>query len=147
MWNSTFLSNGGIVYMSKGENKIVDMLQAAGLKFEREKTFSDLKNGKFRYDFYVYVDCGRAIVEYNGEQHYHYVKKFYKTPVEWRKMQEHDRRKISYALANNIPIYIIPFWELQNLGTAADLFQEKFKATTRWKNDEEVKNSPLYHKT
>jgi hypothetical protein len=31
--------------MSKGENKIVDMLNAAGLKFEREKKFSDLKHG------------------------------------------------------------------------------------------------------
>jgi hypothetical protein len=84
--NSTFLSNGGIVSMSKGEDRIVDMLNAAGLKFEREKKFSDLKHGLFRYDFYVYVDSGRAIVEYNGEQHYQFVKKFYKTPNEWRKM-------------------------------------------------------------
>jgi hypothetical protein len=133
--------------MSKGENKIVDMLNAAGLKFEREKKFSDLKHGLFRYDFYVYVPGGRAIVEYNGEQHYHYVKKFYKTPVEWRKAQEHDRRKISYALANNIPIYIIPFWEIDKISTAAELFQDKFRATSRWKNDDEVKNSPLYEKT
>ena len=53
--------------MSKGEDKIVDMLNAAGLKFEREKTFKDLKHGIFRFDFCVYVDGGRAIIEYNGE--------------------------------------------------------------------------------
>ena len=125
--------------MSKGEDKIVDMLNAAGLTFEREKTFSDLKCGKFRYDFYVYVDGGRAIVEYNGEQHYQFVKKFYKTQNEWRKMQEHDRRKISYALANDIPIYIIPFWEIDKISTAAELFQNKFRATSRWKNDDDFR--------
>ena len=94
--------------MSKGENKIVDLLNTAGLKFVREKSFSDLKHGLFRYDFYLPdVDGGPAIIEFNGEQHYHYVSKFYRTPREWRKMQEHDRRKISYALANKIKIYII----------------------------------------
>ena len=132
--------------MSKGENKIVDMLNAAGLKFEREKKFSDLKHGLFRYDFYVYVDGGRAIIEYNGEQHYLFVKKFYKTPNDWRKMQEHDRRKISYALANKIKIYIIPFWEIDKITTARQLFQDKFLARSRWKNDEELIHSPLCQK-
>lgn len=126
--------------MSKGENKIVDMLNAAGLRFEREKTFSDLKHGTFRFDFCIYVDGGRVIVEYNGEQHYHFVKRFYKTPNEWRKMQENDRRKISYCLANNIPIYVIPYWEIDKLRAAADLFDERFLATTRWKNDDDFRN-------
>jgi hypothetical protein len=62
-------------------------------------------------------------------------------------MQEHDRRKISYALANKIKIYIIPFWEIDKILTARQLFQDKYLAKTRWKNDEEVVNSPLYKKT
>ena len=53
--------------MSKGEDKIVDMLNAGGFRYEREKTFKDLKHGIFRFDFCVYVDGGRAIIEYNGE--------------------------------------------------------------------------------
>ena len=54
--------------MSKGENKIVDMLNQAGIKFIREKNFSDLKHGLFRYDFYLpNVDGGPAIIEFNGE--------------------------------------------------------------------------------
>ena len=61
-------------------------------------------------------------------------------------MQEHDRRKISYALANDIKIFIIPFWEIGNIHSVDDLFQEKFLAKTRWKNDEEIINSPLYQK-
>ena len=134
--------------MSKGENKIVDLLNQAGIRFQREKSFSDLKHGLFRYDFYIpNLDGGPAIVEFNGEQHYHYVSKFYRTPRDWRKMQEHDRRKISYALANKIKIYIIPFWEIDKIKTARQLFDEKFLARTRWKNDEEVKNSPLTTKS
>lgn len=130
--------------MSKGENKIADLLNRVGVKFQREKSFSDLKHGLFRYDFYIPdLDGGPAIIEYNGEQHYHYVSKFYRTPRDWRKMQEHDRRKISYALANKIKIYIIPFWEIDKITTARQLFQEKFLARSRWKNDEDVKNSPL----
>lgn len=131
--------------MSKGENKIVDLLNRANIKFEREKTFSDLKHGLFRFDFYLpYVDGGRAIIEFNGEQHYHYVPKFYKNPNEWRKMQEHDRRKISYCLANGIKIYLIPFWEIDKITTAAQLFDEKYLARTRWKNDDDLINSPLH---
>lgn len=133
--------------MSKGEDKIVDLLNLARIKFVREKSFSDLKHGLFRYDFYIpNLDGGPAIIEFNGEQHYHYVSYFYKTPCEWRKMQEHDRRKISYALANGIKIYIIPFWEIDKITTARQLFQEKYRAYTRWKNDEELKNSPKYQK-
>lgn len=105
--------------MSKGENKIIDLLNRAGIKFQREKSFSDLRHGLFRYDFYLpNVDGGPAIIEFNGEQHYHYVAHFYRTPREWRKMQENDRRKISYALANKIKIYIIPFWEIDKITTA-----------------------------
>ena len=133
--------------MSKGEDKIVDLLNDSRIKFQREKSFSDLKHGLFRYDFYIpNLDGAPAIIEFNGEQHYHYVSHFYRTPRDWRKMQEHDRRKISYALANKIKIYIIPFWEIDKITTACHLFQEKYLAKTRWKNDEELKNSPLYKK-
>lgn len=130
--------------MSKGEDKIVDILNASGIKFIREKSFSDLKHGLFRYDFYIPdLDGGPAIIEFNGEQHYHYVKKFYKIRSDWTKAKAHDRRKISYALANNIKIYIIPFWEIDKITTANQLFQNKYRALTRWKNDEDLVNSPL----
>ena len=133
--------------MSKGEDKIVDLLNQARIKFVREKSFSDLKHGLFRYDFYLPdVNGGPAIIEFNGEQHYHFVGKFYKTPRDLRKTQEHDRRKISYALANGIKIYVIPFWEINNITAARQLFDEKYLARTRWKNDEDIIYSPLYKK-
>lgn len=124
--------------MSKGEEKIIELLQKGRYKFEREKRFKDLKHGLYRFDFYVVG--GRTIpcvIEFQGAQHYQYVKKFYSSRAEFEAAKERDRRKISYCLAHNIPLYIIPYWELDNLHTAADLFNPRFRAASRWKNDQD----------
>ena len=126
--------------MSHYEEKIVTLLKRGKIKFEREKRFSDLRNGRFRFDFYVYLQDGPAIVEVQGEQHYQFVSRFYKSRKDFMAARERDRRKISYCLANQIPIYIIPYWEIENLTCAADLFQERFRAKTRWKNDVDFQN-------
>ena len=121
--------------MSHYEEKIVTLLKRDKIKFEREKKFNDLRQGRLRYDFYVYVHGDPAIVEVNGEQHYQFVSRFYKSRKDFMAARERDRRKISYALAHRIPIYIIPYWEIEGLTCATDLFQEQFRAKTRWKND------------
>lgn len=121
--------------MSKGEEKIISLLKKSQYRFEREKRFSDLKKGSYRFDFYVYRYSGKAIIEYNGEQHYQYINKFYHTRADFEGAKERDRRKISYALAHDIPIYIIPFWEIDKINSAKDLFQEKYRAKNKWKND------------
>lgn len=133
--------------MSKGEDKIVDLLNIMGVKYVREKTFSDLKHGLYRYDFYLpNYDGGRVIIEFNGEQHYHYIGRFFRNRQDFMKAQAHDRQKISYALANGIKIYVIPFWEIDKITDGRQLFQKKYLATSRWKNDEDAKNSPLHKK-
>lgn len=122
--------------MSKYEEKVISLLQKGKYKFEREKSFNDLKKGLYRFDFYVVG--GRAVpcvLEVQGEQHYQYVPKFYRSRAEFEAAKERDRRKISYCLAHEIPIYVIPYWELDGLSTAADLFSPRFMAYTRWKND------------
>ena len=118
--------------MSKYEDQIIKILRQAKIKFLREKTFQDLKHGLFRFDFYISnLDGAPAIVEVDGEQHF--------KPVYGRqsflKGQEHDRRKNSYCLANNIPLYRIPYWEIKNLKTADDIFKDEFLVKTRWHND------------
>ena len=121
--------------MSKGEDKIIDLLNASRIPFVREKTFTDLKHGKFRFDFYIRDAHGaECIIEYNGEQHYQFVGKFYKNQTEWRQAQGRDMRKISYCLAHNIALYIIPFWELDSIKCAADLFRPQYRALDRYKN-------------
>ena len=121
-----------VMNMSKYEDQIVTILKQSKIKFQREKTFSDLKRGLFRFDFYIPNIYGApAIIEVDGEQHF--------KPVYGRqsflKGQEHDRMKNSYCLANNIPLYRIPYWEIKNLKTAEDIFVKKFLVKSRWHND------------
>ena len=130
--------------MSKGEEKIASILRKNKIEYQREKSFSDLKHGLFRFDFYL--PSARVVVEFNGRQHYENIKHFFKERREWQKAQEHDRRKISYCLANNIPIYIVPFWEIDKINTMEELFNQKFLATTRWKNDDDYKKYTLANK-
>lgn len=125
---------------SKGEEKIIGLLKKSRYRFEREKRFGDLKRGLYRFDFYVF--SGRptpCVIEFNGAQHYVQLTHFQTTAREFKAQQERDRRKISYCLAHNIPIYIIPYWEIDNIHTAADLFKEKYRAKDRWKNDRDWK--------
>ena len=119
--------------MSKYEDYVASILKKSKIKFLREKTFSDLKHGLFRFDFYILdLNGAPAIVEVDGEQHF--------KPVYGRqsflKGQEHDRRKNSYCLANNIPLYRIPYWEIKNLKTTEDIFKDEFLVRTRWHNDQ-----------
>lgn len=118
--------------MSKYENKVMEILKKAKLSFYREKTFQDLKRGLFRFDFYLpNVHGAPVIIEVDGEQHF--------KPVYGRqaflKGQEHDRQKNSYCLANNIPLYRIPYWEIYNLKTVADIFTDNHLVKSRWHND------------
>lgn len=118
---------------SKYEEQIIRLLRAANVKFIREKTFSDLKGGRFRFDFYLPgFEC---LIEIDGEQHFKQVPKFQRTRAEFLKQQEYDRQKNSYCLANNIALFRIPYWELSNIKQASDLFQRKFRVFSRWHND------------
>lgn len=119
--------------MSKGEDKIICLLCTANIKFEREKTFTDLRGGKFRYDFYL--PLYNILIEVDGEQHFKQVKVFQKTRSDFLKSQERDRRKNSYCLANKISLYRIPYWEIDNIKTLEDIFKEKFLVRSKWHND------------
>lgn len=126
--------------MSKGETYIENLLRAQGIKFEREKTYKDLKQGSFRFDFFVPDYNGApALIEYNGEQHYYHITHFHKSRIDFTRAQGNDRRKIGYCLAHNIALYIIPYWELGYIQKADDLFNQKYRARTIWKNDDDFR--------
>lgn len=121
--------------MSKLEERIVKILQKEKVKFRREVTFSDLRNGKLRFDFQIERNGTPMLVEIQGEQHYRPVQKFQRTRAEFLQQQGRDRRKISYCLAKRIPLYLIPFWEVDNINTVQDLFKDKYRAKNQWKNN------------
>lgn len=132
--------------MSSYEEKIVKILKSGKVGFKREVSFSDLKKGSYRFDFEIYLPSGRVLLECNGEQHYEYVSRFFKSRRQFEAAKERDRRKISYCLAHDIPLYIVPYWEIQNLKTVDDLFQSKFLARSRWKNDQDKSKFDKYAK-
>ena len=115
--------------MSSYEDKIVRILRAGSIKFEREKTFDDLQRGRYRFDFYI--PARRILIEVDGQYHW--------KPIRGRqallKQQEHDRRKNSYCLAHKIPLYRIPYWEIDNINKPEDIFQRKFLVKNKFHND------------
>ena len=111
------------------ENFISDLLQKSHIDYQKEVSYTDLRGGRFRYDF----STPYGLIEVNGQQHYYEV---FGGRSGLLKQQEHDRRKISYALANCIPLYIIPFWDIYSLTNAHELFQDKYRVKSRWHNDE-----------
>lgn len=117
--------------MSKLETHIMNILYKENISYEREKTFYDLGGGKFRFDFYL-PDLN-YVLEINGMQHY---KNIYNDRQKFLKGQEHDRRKISYCLANNINIYLIPEWDIYSISTFEECIQDEYLARSRWHNDQ-----------
>ena len=115
--------------MSSYESYFISLFKREKIDFIREKTYKDLKNGKFRFDFYLAKYD--ALVEVDGEQHF--------KPIYGRqnflKGQEHDRQKNSYCLAKRIKLYRIPYWEIKNIRKVEDIFNDKFLVISKWHND------------
>lgn len=114
---------------SSYEEKAISLFKKANINFQREKTFSDLRGGFFRYDFYL--PSKKFLIELDGQYHW--------LPIRGRaallKQQENDRIKNSYCLAHQIPLYRIPYWEMDSIKKAEDFFQDKYRVTTKWWND------------
>ena len=120
---------------SKGEQRIIDILQKENIKFEREKRFeSATRIVRCRFDFYLPEK--NILLEFQGQQHYEFVKFFFEKESDFKKRQELDRLKISAALAMKIPLYCIPYWELDNLKSFEDLIKPEFLAKSKFHNDD-----------
>ena len=61
-------------------------------------------------DFEIIDNGGKTIIiEYNGDQHYRFVKKYHKTKEKFLKRVERDRKLRKYCIKNNILYIEIPF--------------------------------------
>ena len=125
--------------MSSYEEKVIKILKKEKVRFQREKTFSDLKKGKYRFDFFIPNYKGAPLLlEVNGIQHYKQVKKFQPTRKDFLAQKERDRRKISYCIAHGIALYIIPYWDIDKINCVEDLFNPMYKARIRWHCDNSI---------
>ena len=119
--------------MSKGEQIIKSILENENVRYQQEKIFTDLRNGKMRFDFFL-PELG-ILTEVDGRQHFQWVKKFHRTKQEFNHAKQNDRYKNSFALARGYRLYRIPFWEIDNIHTFSDIIQDKFLVTSAWHND------------
>ena len=98
---------------SRGEIKICDILNMAGLAYQEEYSFPDLVSSSgrpLRFDFAVFDDNGDIdfLIEYQGIQHYEAKSKF-GGYVGLRKQQYNDMQKRIYCKKNNIILIAIPY--------------------------------------
>lgn len=125
--------------LSKGAQKILTLLRKDNYNVLLECDFPDLKGKKgvpLRYDFAIlYYGRPAVLIEFDGEAHFKQVKHFQKTKSNFKQAQERDREKNKYALLHNIPLYRIPYWEIDNIKYSSDIFNLKYKVTNKYHND------------
>lgn len=123
--------------MSSYEEHIIKVLKKSKIKFTREKSFSDCRNGKYRFDFYFTYGNNECCIEVDGEQHFHYIPHFHKNEIGFRKQREYDRRKNSYCLGHSIMLFRIPYWRVKDIETLSDILNpsNEFLVKTIWHND------------
>lgn len=119
--------------ISSYEATVIKLLTAAAIPFQREKQFKDLRNGYYRFDFYI--PSLNIVIEVDGQQHFSYNKYFHKKREDYLEARERDRQKNSYCLAHHIKLYRIPYWEFDFLASVKDLFNPKFLVKTKYHND------------
>jgi hypothetical protein len=125
--------------MSKGEDKITKLLNSARVTYDREIIVPRLtgkKGAPLRFDFGIYKNNQLIVlIEFDGEQHFHYTSHFNKTKSDFIYRCGCDRKKNEWALKNNILLYRIPYWELDNINSFSNLLDNKFKVLSIYHND------------
>lgn len=105
---------------SKGEQKIEKWLIKNNIEYEDQKKFKYLvgiKGKNLSYDFYI--PFKKILIEYQGN--YHEGKAFGQLDEEqYRKQQEHDRRKREYATINGYELLEIWYWDFDNIEEILD---------------------------
>lgn len=100
---------------SRGEIKIREILEEAGLNFKMEYIFPDLKtsNGRpLRFDFVVFDDDGKIdfLIEYQGKQHYEPSNKF-GGKRGFFQQQYNDNQKRRFCALHGLRLIEIPYTE------------------------------------
>lgn len=126
--------------LSKGAQKIVNILKATKVNFVIEYSFPNCKSLKGKplyFDIAImgFFGAPTAIIEFDGEQHFKHIKHFAKEEKDYKRAQERDRIKNKYCIMNKIPLYRIPYWEIDNVNMLMDIFQDKYKVKSKYHND------------
>lgn len=114
---------------SQGELKINTILNKANVIYQKEKTFKNFvtsTNTHYRFDYYI---NNKYIIEFDGQQHFK--QHFFGSSIEdFKKRVKHDQIKNQYCLEHNIPLYRIPYYDLDKINTLEDIIQDKYLVKT-----------------
>lgn len=105
---------------SWGETRIEQWLKMNNIQYERQKTFSNLKNPKTSYPlkFDFYVSSKNLLIEYDGEQHFKLGSIFGKHQITIKNLRDikyRDKIKTKYAKHNKIRLLRIPYTEFPKI--------------------------------
>lgn len=101
-------SSCGCCKYSKGEQKIANILNSAGIQFDPHH-YINIDGNRYYFDFYV---NDSYYIEYDGVQHFVGWGRD-KENLKWQ--QDQDRVKTKYCIDNNIPLIRIPYTSLDAL--------------------------------
>ena len=98
---------------SKGEEKIRLWLENENIEYKYNKSYLNIyseKGKRLRYDFYI--PSKKMYIEYNGEQHYKWYKKYQTSYHRFLVQCHHDWLKRKYFKKNKDEILLtIPYWD------------------------------------
>lgn len=96
---------------SKGELKISEILNINNINYKPQFIFNDLRHKSLlKFDFAIIEDdVVKYLIEYNGEQHYKFKKKFHRDYDNFIVNQYRDKLKLDYCKINNYKLYIIKY--------------------------------------
>ena len=106
--NGRSLSCGEHSNISKGNSKIIEILNNNNIQYETEKKFNSCKDKReLPFDFYIE---NKYLIEYDGKQH------FDKNSIfDYEYTHNHDLLKSKWCKENNIPLIRIPYTHYDNL--------------------------------
>ena len=94
--------------ISRGNVKIMEILDKNGIEYEIEKKFSTCADhNPLPFDFYV---NNKYLIEYDGEQHFDK-----NSPFDYEYTHKHDLIKSKWCKDNNIQLIRIPYTHYDNL--------------------------------
>ena len=102
---------------SKGEIIIENYLKENNIKFKSQYSFQDLKyKRQLLFDFALLDNKDNLIclIEYNGQQHYNFIKFVHVYQEIFEKSKFRDQLKMDYCIKNNIPLHVIKYNECIN---------------------------------
>lgn len=103
--------------MSRGEQKIKQILDENKINYEKEFSFNELFDVlPLRFDFAIFNNNNNnnndliSLIEYNGEQHYDNKSYFCN-----KSLIRHDKMKQNFCLKNKINLVIIPYTDFNKI--------------------------------